>query len=70
MIVKKLHRKFKTWNALDEKKTEYDDIVDYIGYYLFGFIPIYLKQIDKFTRSETGFEIREDVITEHKDKIL
>jgi len=70
MIIKKLYRKFRTWNALDEGKTEYDEITDYIGYYLFGIIPIYLKQIDKFTRTETGYEIREDVITTHKDKIL
>ena len=68
--VKKLHRKIKTWNASDRNNTEYDNVTDYIGYYLFGFIPIYLKQIDRYIRCEDGYEIREDIITEHKDKIL
>ena len=69
MIVKRLYRKIKTWHSLDNEKIKYDDITDYVGYYLFGIIPIYLKQIDKYTRNEKGFEIREDVIKKYKNII-
>ena len=48
MIVKKLYRKVKCrwWNK--ERKV-FEDVTttDYIGWFLFGFIPIYLIQLGK-----------------------
>lgn len=48
MIVKKLYRKVKCkwWNK-ERKVFENVITTDYIGWFLFGFIPIYLIQLDK-----------------------
>ena len=48
MIVKKLHRRIqnKWWNK-ELKYYELTVVTDYMGWFLFGFIPIYLVQLDK-----------------------
>lgn len=49
MIIKKLYRASKTKSWDKERKTyEIVTITDYIGWFLFGFIPIYLIEIDKY----------------------
>jgi hypothetical protein len=49
MIIKKLYRASKTKSWDKERKTyEIVIITDYIGWFLFGFIPIYLIEIDKY----------------------
>lgn len=49
MIVKKLYRKVKCkwWN---EKRRVFEliEVKDYIGWFLFGFIPIYLIELDGY----------------------
>lgn len=48
MIVKKLYRRVHcTW--WDDKRKVYENITvtDYFGWFLFGFIPIYLIELDK-----------------------
>ena len=49
MIVKKLYRKIrcKWW---DKKRNVYENttITDYMGWFLFGFIPIYLIELDTY----------------------
>ena len=49
MIVKKLYRKIrpKWWNK-KRKVYECTTITDYVGWFLFGFIPIYLIELDKY----------------------
>ena len=49
MIVKKLYRKIKTgwWNK-ERNKFEKTTIIDYMGWFLFGFIPIYLIELDRY----------------------
>ena len=55
MIVKKLYRKIrnKWWN---KKRQVYEitTVTDYVGWFLFGFIPIYLIELDK--REEVDLE--------------
>lgn len=48
MIVKKLYRKTKCrwWNK-ERRVFENTTVTDYIGWFLFGFIPIYLIELDK-----------------------
>ena len=49
MIVKKLYRKVrcKWWN--DKRKVyELTTVNDYMGWFLFGFIPIYLIKLDSY----------------------
>lgn len=63
MIVKKLYRKCKSrwWNE-KRKVFENTTVKEYIGWFLFGFIPIYLIQLDKYERVD--FEGQgEDTIT-------
>ena len=49
MIIKKLYRKvrFKNWN---KKRNKFEKIttIDYMGWFLFGFIPIYLIELDRY----------------------
>lgn len=49
MIVKKLYRKIrcKWW---DKKRKVYENttVKDYMGWFLFGFIPIYLIELDNY----------------------
>lgn len=47
MIVKKLYRKirFKDWDK-ERRVFEETKITDYLGWFLFGFIPIYLIKLD------------------------
>ncbi len=49
MIVKKLYRASKT-KSWDKERNVYEIVIitDYIGWFLFGFIPIYLIEIDKY----------------------
>lgn len=58
MIVKKLYRRIinKAYNK-KQKRFEHTTIIDYLGWFLFGFIPIYLIQLDK----------REDVVLDEDD---
>lgn len=58
MIVKKLYRKckHKYWN---KKRMTYENtiITDYVGWFLFGLIPIYLIELDTYLKvdfEETG----------------
>jgi len=50
MIVKKPYRKirFEFWN---KKRNKYEHMIvtDYIGWFLFGCIPLYLIVLDKYT---------------------
>lgn len=46
MIIKKLWRKIKNSN---HKDCEFTEIKEYLGYFLFGFIPIYLIELDSYT---------------------
>lgn len=50
MIIKKLYRatKCKSWNN-QRKVFEEVSVVEYIGWFLFGIIPIYLIVLDKYT---------------------
>lgn len=58
MIVKKLYRKIKCrW--YDEKRRVFQNVTvtDYLGWFLFGIIPIYLIELDKWEEvdfKETG----------------
>ena len=64
MIIKKLHRKVKCkwW---DEERRVFEDttVTDYIGWFLFGVIPIYLIEIDKYT--EVNFKESGDGVIEY-----
>lgn len=67
MIVKKLYRKVKLkwWNK-ERQKHELTIITDYVGWFLFGFIPIYLIQLDKIEKykpndDEEELKIREAI---------
>ena len=55
MIIKKLYRsvRCKWWN---NKRQVYENhtITDYVGWFLFGIIPIYLIELDK--REDVDFE--------------
>ena len=58
MIVKKLYRKTKCCDY-DAERRVFGNVTttDYIGWFLFGFIPIYLIELDKrtkFNSVETG----------------
>lgn len=58
MIVKKLYRKirFKDWNK-ERRVFEETKITDYLGWFLFGFIPIYLIKldtVDKYDFKDSG----------------
>jgi hypothetical protein len=55
MIIKKLYRKcnFKWYNR-KRKVHELISVKEYIGWFLFGFIPIYLIELDKY--DEVDFE--------------
>ena len=55
MIVKKLYRKIKCrwWNK-KRQVFENTTVIDYVGWFLFGFIPIYLIELDK--RKDVDFE--------------
>ena len=55
MIVKKLYRKTKCrwWNK-KRQVFENTTVIDYVGWFLFGFIPIYLIELDK--REDVDFE--------------
>ena len=58
MIIKKLYRASKT-KSWDKERNVYEivTITDYVGWFLFGFIPIYLIEIDKYYNvdfKETG----------------
>lgn len=48
MLVKKLYRSVHCGDWNKELK-RYDEIIvrDYVGYFIFGIIPIYLKMLDK-----------------------
>lgn len=63
MIVKKLYRKCKhRWWDRKRKVFQNTTVTEYIGWFLFGFIPIYLIQLDKY--EEVDFENSgKDVIT-------
>ena len=48
MIIKKLYQKTKCrWWDKERKVYENITVKDYIGWFLFGFIPIYLIELDK-----------------------
>lgn len=48
MIIKKLYRKSKfRWWDKERRVFENTTVTDYIGWFLFGFIPIYLIELDK-----------------------
>lgn len=75
MVVKKLHRgvKCNDWNVI---KNQFDEVVtsDYIGYFLFGFIPLYMKKIDEHREWRYGedndiFKFRTNIYEEWRDKI-
>lgn len=55
MIVKKLYRKIKNrwWNR-ERQVFENTTVTDYVGWFLFGFIPIYLIELNK--REDVNFE--------------
>lgn len=58
MIVKKLYRKVKC-SEYDAERRAFENVTttDYIGWFLFGCIPIYLIELDKetkFNSVETG----------------
>jgi hypothetical protein len=55
MIVKKLYRKVKNrwWNS-ERQVFENTTVTDYVGWFLFGFIPVYLIELDK--REDVDFE--------------
>lgn len=66
MIIKKLYRKVKCrwWNK-ERKVFENTTTTDYIGWFLFGFIPIYLIELDK--KEELDFiEGEEAVVLKYK----
>ena len=58
MIIKKLYRKIKTrWWDEERRVFENTTITEYMGWFLFGFIPIYLIELDKYEEvdfKETG----------------
>lgn len=49
MIVKKLYRKikYKNWDK-EREKFEKVTTIDYMGWFLFGFIPIYLIELNRY----------------------
>lgn len=53
MIVKKPYRKVKctSWDK-QNRKFDYITVTDYIGWFLFGVIPIYLIVLDKYVEAE------------------
>ena len=55
MIVKKLYRRVKSrwWNK-EREEFENTTVTDYIGWFLFGIIPIYLIELNKY--EEVDFE--------------
>lgn len=58
MVVKKLYRKVKC-KRYDAKRRVFENVTttDYIGWFLFGFIPIYLIELNKYEKvnfEETG----------------
>ena len=59
MLVKKPWRR--RGRTIKYNKSEWYTITDYIGYWLFGFIPVYLVVIDKFIRFNNGDEIRKAI---------
>lgn len=75
MIVKKLYRraKGKWW---DKERNTFENVVitDYVGWFLFGFIPIYLIEIDKYNNvdfKETGKDtIRLGIHKEYKHLMI
>ena len=71
MIVKKLYRRVKCrWWDKERKVFENATITDYVGWFLFGFIPIYLIELDK--REDVDFKesgegtIRYDINEKYK----
>lgn len=58
MIVKKLYRKIKCrWWDEERRVFQNTTITEYIGWFLFGIIPIYLIELDKWEEvdfKETG----------------
>lgn len=55
MIVKKLYRRVHSkWWDNKRKVFECTTVTDYMGWFLFGFIPIYLIELDK--KKDVDFE--------------
>ena len=55
MIIKKLYRRCRyRWWDKERKVFQNTTITEYVGWFLFGFIPIYLIQLDKY--EEVDFE--------------
>ena len=51
MIVKKLYRRVGLrWWDKDRKVYQNTTVTDYVGWFLFGLIPIYLIQLDKYEK--------------------
>ena len=49
MIIKKLYRKIRCkWWDKERKVFQNTTITEYVGWFLFGFIPIYLIELDKY----------------------
>lgn len=61
MIIKKLYRRIKCrwWNK-NLKEFEDTTITDYVGWFLFGFIPVYLIELDKY--EDICFESGKDTL--------
>lgn len=75
MVIKKLYRRVKC-NDWNKNKNEYDEVItlDYVGYFLFGFIPLYMKKIDEHREWRYGddndvFKFRIATYKEWGDKI-
>ena len=55
MIVKKLYRRVRCrWWDKERKVFENTTVTDYVGWFLFGIIPIYLIELDK--REDVDFK--------------
>lgn len=74
MIVKKLYRSVqsKWWNK-ELKRYELTIVTDYLGWFLFGFIPIYLIKLDEKESwkpdDEEEVELRPGITTKYKHLI-
>jgi hypothetical protein len=75
MIIKKLWNRCKIWQC-KEKETEYQERKHYIGYFLFGFIPLYLIKIDDYIdirdikTNKYEESITKGIYRKHKEKLV
>lgn len=75
MIVKKLYRRVRCrWWDKEREVFENSTITDYVGWFLFGFIPIYLIELDKcedVNFKESGKDtIRYGIIEKYKHLMI